>query len=141
MGRLLCGVIMSAALLGCDKENSAPPAQALASAPRLTLIQPDEVMPRGIRIAHIVGEGLDMKRPVTVYFGSAKSPRAAIVSKTKIQVEVPAGADGSDVDVRVEIGGHQPTTLPMKLRYRAAAEPPTAPPEGEAPPALIDREP
>jgi hypothetical protein len=122
---------MSAALLGCDKDTSSPASQALAPAPRLKLIQPDEVMPRGIRIAHIVGEGLDMKQGVTVYFGTTRSPRAAIVSKTKIQVEVPAGTDGSDVDVRVEVAGHEPATLPMKLRYRNAAEPPPARPTGE----------
>lgn len=75
-----------------------------------------------------------MKRAVTVYFGETKSPRAAIVSKSKIQVEIPPGTDGADVDVRVEIAGQLPATLPEKLHYREGSEPPHGPGEDEQAP-------
>ena len=119
-------LIIAAVLLGCGKDSAKPP-KPLGPPPRLTDVLPDEATPRGLRIAQIVGDGLDMKRAVAVYFGAVKAPRAAIVSKTKIQVEVPPGADGSDVDIRVEIDGQEPATVPVKFRYREESEPPPAP--------------
>ena len=56
-----------------------------------------------------------------------------IVARTKIQVEVPPGADGSSVDVRVEIDGHQPATVPIKFRYREYVEPVAVPEALQAP--------
>lgn len=83
----------------------------------VTDIQPDNATPRGLRIAHVIGEGFDTKAPVEVYFGTAKAARATIVSKTKIQVEVPPGADQTEVEVRVVEAGHKPAVAPIKFKY------------------------
>lgn len=133
-------LIITAVLFGCGKDNdqgNAPPAaKQLKPAPPLSQIEPPEVGPNGLRIAYIRGEGLDTTQPVTVTFGGKPAVRAAIVSKTKIQVEIPPGDEGSDVDVRVQIAGYEPTTLTTKLRYRARSEPPTGPADVEVPTEL-----
>ena len=84
----------------------------------------------GYRLGTIEGDGFDTKAPVKVWFGTAQAGRAAVVAKTKIQVEIPPGTDGTVVDVRVEIAGHEPATAPTKLRYISAEH---APGSAEAP--------
>ena len=89
----------------------------MSQAPKVTDIQPDNATPRGLRIAQVIGEGFDTKAPVEVYFGAVKAARATIVSKTKIQVEVPAGADQTEVEVKVVEKGHKPAVCPIKFKY------------------------
>ena len=126
-------MIIAAVLCACGKDKAKEPPKPLLPAPTVSQIQPPEATPRGLRIGQVIGDGFDTSRAVTVYFGDKKSPRAAIVAKTKIQVEVPPGANGSSVDVRVEIEGHQPVVLPMQFRYRERAEPVAVPEALQAP--------
>lgn len=77
----------------------------------------------GYRLGTIEGEGFDTKAPVKVWFGATPAARAAVVAKHKIQVEVPPGTDGSEVEVRVEVAGYEPVIAPMKLRYISADRP------------------
>jgi hypothetical protein len=108
---------MSVLLVGCQSNEPPAPAPALQAAPTLTDVQPDNATPRGLRAAQIIGENFDTHASVEVWFGQTKATRAAIVSKTKIQVEVPPGADNTEVEVRVVEKGHQPAILPLKFKY------------------------
>lgn len=112
--RLFSIAVMSVLLVGCQSNE---PRAALQAAPKLTDVQPDNATPRGLRTAQIIGENFDTHASVDVWFGPNKSPRAAIVSKTKIQVEVPPGADNTEVEVRVVEKGHEPAILPLKFKY------------------------
>ncbi len=78
---------------------------------------------KGYRLGMIEGEGFDTKAPVKVWFGATPAVRAAVVAKQKIQVEVPPGTEGSEVEVRVEVAGYEPAIAPMKLRYVSAERP------------------
>lgn len=99
-----------------------PPAAKPKPAPTITRLVPDEVTELGYKLGSIEGEGFDTKQPVTVWFGPTQSARAAVVTKTKIQVEMPPAAVGSELPVRVEIAGYEPATAPMKLRYISSTE-------------------
>jgi hypothetical protein len=115
MSRIALLLVVAA---GC--RDTPPPAKPKA-APTITRFVPDEVTEKGYRLGMIEGEGFDTKQPVTVWFGEAKAARAAVVAKTKIQVEIPPAPDGSEVAVRVEIAGYLPATAPAKLRYISSA--------------------
>ena len=104
---------------GCREK---PPEAKIKPAPTITRLVPDQVTDQGYRLGAIEGEGFDTKQPVTVWFGATQSPRAAVVTKTKIQVEMPPGPVGSEVPVRVEIAGYAPATAPAKLRYVSSAD-------------------
>lgn len=75
---------------------------------------------KGYRLGSIEGDNFDTKAPVKVWFGSTPATRAAVIAKTKIQVEMPPGTEGTAVDVRVELEGYPPALSPMKLRYISA---------------------
>jgi hypothetical protein len=104
-------------LLAC---RDAPKPPTNKPAPTITRLVPDEVTEKGYRLGTIEGEGFDTKAAVKVFFGATPAVRAAVVAKTKIQVEMPPGADGTEVPVRVEIAGYEPVTAPTKLRYISA---------------------
>lgn len=111
------GLVVLLALAGC-RESS--PAAKKKPAPTITRLVPDQVTVQGYRLGQIEGDGFDTKAPVKVWFGATPSPRAAVVAKTKIQVEMPSGTDGTEVEVRVEVAGYEPATSPTKLRYISA---------------------
>lgn len=131
MGRTL-GLVVAAGLLALGCRGDDKPAAALKPPPKLVGLEPPKVTDKGYRIGYVVGEGFDPKLPVAVYFGDKRSPRAAIVARTKIQVEVPPGVADTEVDVRVEIPGHQPALSPVKLQYESSAHgpPPADEPDG-----------
>jgi hypothetical protein len=116
MRRIALLLIAAAACREAPREAKPKPA------PAITRLVPDEVTEQGYKLGSIEGDGFDTKAPVNVWFGSALSPRAAVVTKTKIQVEVPPAAAGTEVPVRVEIAGYAPATAPMKLRYISSTE-------------------
>ena len=91
-----------------------PPEAKPKAAPTITRLVPDAVTEQGYRLGSIEGDGFDTKQPVKVWFGATQSARAAVVTKTKIQVEVPPAAVGTEVPVRVEIAGYAPATAPMR---------------------------
>lgn len=117
MSRIALVLIIAAA--GCREK---PPDAKPKPAPTITRLVPEEVTEQGYRLGMIEGDGFDTKQPVKVWFGASESPRAAIVAKTKIQVEIPPGTNGSEVPVRIEIAGYAPATAPVKLRYISSAE-------------------
>src|SRR4051812_40726710 len=115
MKRIALLLMMAA---GC---RDTPPAAKPKAAPTITRLVPAEVTEKGYRLGMIEGEGFDTKQPVKVWFGSTQAARAAVVAKTKVQVEIPPGTDGSEVSVRVEIAGYAPAIAPAKLRYISSA--------------------
>jgi hypothetical protein len=115
-------LVLAVTLLGC--RDNKPTVAPLKPAPVIADIIPAQVTPRGYRIGQIDGEGFDPKAPVKVYFGTTLSPRAAVVTKKRVQVEIPPGANGTEVEIRVEMEGYQPTTVPAKLKYEEGLEDP-----------------
>lgn len=99
-----------------------PPEVKPKPAPTITRLVPDEVTEQGYKLGSIEGDGFDTKQPVKVWFGTTQAARAAVVTTTKIQVEMPPGTVGNEVPVRVEIGGYEPATAPAKLRYISSTE-------------------
>lgn len=97
--------------------RDAPPPAKLKPAPKITGLLPTEVTELGYRLGSVEGDGFDTKAPVTVYFDSTPARRAAVVGKTKIQVEIPPGTVGTEATVRVEIAGYEPAVAPMKMKY------------------------
>ena len=100
--------------VGC---RETPPAAKPKPAPTITRLVPDEVTEHGYRLGTIEGDGFDTKQPVKVWFGTTLVSARGSRAKTKIQVEIPPGTNGSEVPVRVEIAGYEPATAPAKLRY------------------------
>jgi hypothetical protein len=107
-------VLAVAAIPGC---KDAPPPEKLKPAPKITGLLPTEVTDLGFRLGSVEGEGFDTKRRVKVYFDATPAGRAAVVAKTKIQVEVPPAPVGTEATVRVEIEGYEPAVAPMKMKY------------------------
>lgn len=68
---------------------------------KVTEVLPPEALVRGTKSVQILGENFDPAKPIKVAFGSAVSPRAVVISKTMIHVQVPPGPVGP-VDLRVE---------------------------------------
>ena len=102
--------------------REAPPEAKPKPAPTITRLVPDAVTEQGYKLGSIEGDGFDTKQPVKVWFGTEQSARAAVVTKTKIQVEMPPGTAGSEVPVRIEIAGYAPASAPVKLRYISSTE-------------------
>ena len=120
--------IVTVAVFGCRDDARKSPAPK--PAPAITGIIPTQVTPRGYRIGEITGDGFDPKAPVRVLFGTIVSPRAAVVTKNKVQVEIPPGKDGTEVEVRVEVAGYEPAVVPAKLKYVEGLEDPDEAPRG-----------
>jgi hypothetical protein len=116
MRRIAIALMLAA---GC---RDTPPEAKPKPAPAITRLVPDEVTEQGYRLGSIEGDGFDTKQPVKVWFGTSQAARAAVVTKTKIQVEMPPGTVGTELPVRVEIEGYAPATAPMKLRYISSTE-------------------
>jgi hypothetical protein len=108
-------VLVVMGLVAC--QSSSPPPTSPAKPPTITDLQPDNATARGLRLAYIVGTNFNQRAPVTVYYGPIKSPRAVVVSPTKIQAEVPAGTPSTDVEVRVQQDGFEPAVAPLRFRY------------------------
>lgn len=82
----------------------------------LTDVQPREVLPHGAKSVQIIGDNLDPTKPVHVAFGSQRSPRVVVISKTMIHAQVPPGSVGP-VDIRVEQPGRPPVVASGLFHY------------------------
>jgi len=105
---------------GCaESAESVAPAQPTEPAEPLTLeqVQPPEGSSNGGPFATVVGAGFDGHTAVEVRFGDNPSPRTAVISGTRLQVEIPPGTEGP-VDVTVRQGTRS-ATLPAGFRYTA----------------------
>jgi len=104
---------------GCSEsaETVVPPVEATEPI-TLAQVQPPEGGSGGGRFATIVGTGFDRHRAVEVSFGDTPSPRTAVITADRVQVEVPPGAEGP-VTVTVRQGDRS-ASLPDGFRYTAA---------------------
>jgi len=104
---------------GCSEsaETVVPPQAAEPLA--IEQVQPPEGSAAGGPFATVVGSGFDSHAAVEVRFGDTPSPRTAVISESRLQVEIPAGTEGS-VAITIRQGTRE-ATLPEGFRYTAPA--------------------
>ncbi len=94
----------------------------LGPAPTITRVEPNQASALGGTILYIVGDGFDPKKPVEVWFGDAKAERAAVITTSRVQVEVPAGKPDVAVPVRLRQPGRAEARAPERFDYFTSAE-------------------
>lgn len=107
---------------GCSESAEtvvAPSAPQAAEPLAIEQVQPPEGSAAGGPFATVIGSGFDSRAAVEVRFGDTPSPRTAVISETRLQVEIPAGAEGS-VAITIRQGTRE-ATLPAGFRYTAPA--------------------
>lgn len=104
-------IVLALALAGCSKGDK-------PALPPVTLgeLQPASGDPSGGKVVQITGTGFDTHSTVEVKFG-AKTARAIVVAKDRIQLESPPGKDGEEVEVTVRFPDGRGGTLKQHYRW------------------------
>lgn len=91
----------SAPIGACRSSVSAQP-DAARGPIAVGSIEPANGTPKGGNLTFISGENFDPRAPVTVMFGDKTAPRAVVVTRSRIQVQVPEGTPKKSVPVSVK---------------------------------------
>lgn len=109
----LVGLMSIASCAGCRASKYEAPKEPIV----IVALEPESALPEGGQFIHVRGSGFDPKSPVKVFFGPHAAPRAAVLSKERIQVETPVAKEGEKHPVRIELPDGRKAVSSTEFRF------------------------